>query len=186
MLSKKDMIDRMKYGWRGGLAGGTVCGQGSIRENTWRVAEWLPKIVQLYDIKSVCDAGAGDLTWIRNVDWDVDYTPYDLIPRAPSVKKLDITTQKMKASDAILCRMVLNHLGNGDDYTRVTMALDLFKQTSRYLIATHFIDGGPQREKQFMRLDLTQWLGEPIQLCFDGHEDNCRLGIWDLQHDIDQ
>ena len=180
MLSKKAMLERMNKGWRGGLSEGTVCGQGSTIHNTWRISEWLPKVIRQYDIQSICDAGAGDLHWSDSVDWPCAYYPYDLIPRAKVIKKCDITTQTMRDSDAILCRMVLNHLGDGDDYGRVESALALFRQTSKYLIATHFIDGGPQRTEQFMRLDLTQWLGEPLEMCQDGHEDNCRLALWEL------
>ena len=176
MLSDKEMRDRMKNGWRGGKADGTICGQGSTLENTRSISHWLPMVVQSYPIGSVCDAGAGDLHWIDLVRWDVDYKPFDLIPRSKKVKKLDITTEALPKCDAILCRMVLNHL----DDERVTMALDLFRQSADYLIATHFVGGGVQRTSQFMRLDLTRWLDEPLEMARDGHEPNCRLAIWEL------
>ena len=180
MLSDKAMHERMAKGWRGGKSDGTICGQGSTLENTWRIADWLPVVCKDYSISSICDAGAGDLHWADSVDWPCDYKAYDLIPRVDGIEEIDITTQKMQPSDAILCRMVLNHLGNGDDYSRVTMALDLFSQSSHFLFATHFIDGGVQRTEQFMRLDLTRWLGKPIEMCIDGNEGNCRLVLWEL------
>lgn len=180
MLTDKAMRERMEKGWRGGLGDGTICGQGSTIQNTARISLWLPQVIEKYGIKSVCDAGAGDLHWADCVEWPCDYKGYDLFPRAKGIKKLDITKKKMQESDAILCRMVLNHLGNGDDYTRVEMALELFKETSTYLFATHFIDGGPTRDVQFMRLDLTKYLGEPLEMCVDGHEENCRLAMWEL------
>ncbi|RAX29143.1 UNVERIFIED_CONTAM: hypothetical protein DQE83_28620, partial [Escherichia coli] len=81
--------------------------------------EWLPKMAEKYGIESVADAGAGDLHWTPLIDWKVKYLPFDLIPRSRKVKKCDITRTKLPVTDAILCRMVLNHLGDGDDYSRV-------------------------------------------------------------------
>lgn len=180
MLSDKAMKERMEKGWRGGKHEGTVCGQGSMLHNTAHIREWLPDICNFYQINKVCDAGAGDLHWIQHMVWDVEYLPFDLFPRSKKVKKADITKKVLPECDAILCRMVLNHLGDGDDYGRVDMALKNFKKSAKYLFATHFIDGGPLRDVQFQRLDLTQWLGEPIEMCKDGHEDNCRLALWEL------
>lgn len=180
MLSDKKMRRRMVNGWRGGLHEGTVCGQGSLHENTAKIRHWLPIVCKEYGIESIADAGAGDMHWIKSMVWGVDYYPYDLIPRSHDIEKCDITRAKMRETDAILCRMVLNHLCDGDDYTRVDMALDNFVQTAKYLFATHFVDGGPHRERQFQRLDLTKWLGQPLEMCRDGHEDNCRLALWKL------
>lgn len=176
MLSDKDMYARMEKGWRGGLSENTVCGQGSLLRNTTVIRDWLPRICANYSISTVCDAGAGDMHWIKRVAWDVDYKPFDLIPRSHDVARLDITTEPLPKCDAILCRMVLNHL----DDERVEMALDLFRESAVYLIATHFVGGGVQRTSQFMRMDLTKWLGEPFDMCRDGHEDNCRLALWNL------
>ena len=176
MLSHNNMYARMERGWNGGKLDGTVCGQGSTKANTRIISNWLPVICREWDIHSVCDAGAGDMHWIKHVDWDVDYKPFDLIPRSHSIKKLDITKKALPKCDAILCRMVLNHL----DSKRVDMALKLFRKSAPYLIATHFIGGGIQRTSQFMRLDLTEILGEPLAMSRDGHEDNCRLALWGI------
>jgi hypothetical protein len=176
MLSDKDMYDRMRNGWRMGKPDGTICGAGSTMGNTAFIRNWLPDVCSQYGIKSVCDAGAGDLHWIKHVDWNVEYAPFDLIPRKPEVQEIDITQAAMPKCDAILCRMVLNHL----DDERIEMALDLFRQSARYLIATQFVLGG---ETHFTRLDLTKWLGEPLAMSRDGHEPNCRLAIWELRDD---
>lgn len=167
----------MAKGWRGGLPDGTVCGQGSTLANTSAIRAWLPGVCERWEINSICDAGAGDLHWIQHVRWDVDYKPFDLIPRHSDVAALDITTENMPPCDAILCRMVLNHL----DDKRIEMALDRFRQSSALLLATHFEDGGVKRTRQFTRVDLTRWLGEPTESCPDGHEPNCRLGLWVLK-----
>lgn len=179
MLSDKEMHDRMVKGWRGGLGEGTRCGQGSLSVNTRVISSWLPKICAKYGIQSVCDAGAGDMCWVKDLTWDVDYKPFDLIPLDDSIQKLDITTEAMPECDAILCRLVLNHLVSMPDDARVTMAIEQFRLSAKYLIATHFA-GGADRKRGFSRLDLTKWLGEPLEMSRDGHEDHCYLAIWEL------
>lgn len=180
MLSDDGMRERMGKGWRGGLTEGTHCGQGSLMRNTVNIRTWLPQMTDKYGIKSVCDAGAGDLHWIRRMEWPVGYQGFDLFPRHPDVRALDITVQAMPPCDAILCRMVLNHLwGDHGDATRVEMALDLFRQSGKYLFATQFNgEDLPQRSPQFKRLDLRRWLGEPIESVHDGHEPECRMAMW--------
>lgn len=170
----------MAKGWRAGLSDGTICGNGSTRAHTKNIRAWLPKIVDRYGIKTVCDAGAGDLHWKQGMQWNVDYFPFDLIPRHESIGKLDITTQALPKCDMILCRMVLNHL----DETRIQMALHLFKGSAEYLCATQFNgEDLPQRSPQFTRLDLRKspyGLGEPLSKVQDGSEDVCSLALWKL------
>lgn len=59
----------------------TPNGPGSYRENTAAVSQWLPAIIELYDIHSMLDVPCGDLNWMRHVDlegleryygWDVE------------------------------------------------------------------------------------------------------------------
>ena len=176
MLSNVQMYDRMKKGWRRGRCDGTVCGQASMLINTQVITKWLPDICERFDIKSVCDAGAGDLHWIKNLMWDVEYKAFDLIPRSPDVELLDITTEALPECDAILCRMVLNHL----DKDRTMMSINLFRESATYLIATHFVEGSSKQVRAFTRLDLCKYLGEPLEMSTDGHEDNCKLALWEL------
>jgi hypothetical protein len=178
MLSDKDMYARMASGWRAGRPE-TVCGNGSTLASTATIREWLPWIIDEYDIRRLNDAGAGDLYWIRKVRWPqpIAYRAFDLIPRDESVTMIDITTAALPPSDAVLCRMVLNHL----DDDRITRAIYLFRQTTTYLLATQF-DGDklPKRSPQFTRLDLRRWLGDPIERCQDGREPECSLALWRL------
>jgi hypothetical protein len=109
MLSDEDMHERMRKGWRAGLPE-TVCGNGSLRRNSKNSRAALPTWCAKYDLQTICDAGAGDLHFVDDVAWTVNYRAFDLIPRAPMVTKLDITTEDLPECDAILCRMVLNHL----------------------------------------------------------------------------
>lgn len=179
MLSDAEMHERMVRGWRAGNPE-TICGNGSLRKNSMKSRAWLPQIVEKFGIKSVCDAGAGDLHYVKGVDWNVEYRAFDLIPRDPSIEQIDITRKKLPDCDAILCRMVLNHL----DEERILMALKKFKVSAVYLIATQF-DGDklPQRSPQFTRLDLRHApynLGEPLSRIQDGAESICSLAIWQL------
>lgn len=180
MLSDEAMHERMAKGWRGGLTDGTVCGNGSTMQNTRNAREWLPRICAALDIKTVCDAGAGDLHWIKRVDWQVDYRAFDLIPRLPEITQIDITRDVLPPCDLILCRMVLNHL----DEPRICMALENFRESGKYLAATHFAgDELPKRSPQFTRLDLRHApynLGEPLSMVQDGAEDICKLALWRL------
>jgi hypothetical protein len=112
---------------------------------------------------------------MAGMTWDVDYRPFDLVSRHLLVTQRDITRDLLPTCDAILCRMVLNHL----DEERVGMALTLFRRSTRYLFATQFNgEDLPQRSPQFTRLDLRQWLGEPLESVADGREEPCRLALW--------
>lgn len=176
MLSDEDMYERMRVGWRGGIYDGTICGIGSTMENTVNVREWLPRMCEKYGIKSLNDAGCGDCHWIDSVGWYGLRTLgfYDLIPRDRRVMQLDICKETMPTADAILCRHVANHL----DEIRVRMALDRFRECAPYLFATQFdqYDG----TKEFTRLDLRKWLGEPIEQTEDGGAQGCKLAMWKL------
>lgn len=177
MLSEEDMYERMANGWRAGKPE-TVCGNGSLRKNSILSREALPLWCQRYGIRSVCDAGAGDLFYINGVQWDVEYRAFDLIPRVQGVMKIDITSADLPPCDAILCRMVLNHL----DEPRIRIALERFKRSAVYLIATQFKgEDLPQRSPQFTRLDLRDYgLGEPLESVQDGTESVCSLALWEL------
>ena len=176
MLSDEAMRERMANGWRAGRPF-TVCGNGSLPEATANIRQWLPKVCARRGVKTVCDAGAGDLKWRTGMAWDVNYLPFDLFPRHPSVAAIDITQDVLPKCDAILCRMVLNHL----DDERVTLALGRFRLAGRYLFATQFNgEDLPQRSPQFMRLDLRKWLGDPLEWVHDGREDACALALWEL------
>ena len=88
------------------------CGRGSVYENTEVTRTLLADIAKKYNIKTVSDAGAGDLSWINSVDWDVDYAPYDIRKWDERVIQFDITKEVLPKTDLIMCRHVLNHLEN--------------------------------------------------------------------------
>lgn len=179
MLTDQEMYERMQNGWRAGRPF-TNCGNGSTLDSTRNIRQWLPMLSEQYGIRTVNDAGCGDMAWMAHMGWAVDYRPFDLIPRRADVTKIDITREQLPECDAILCRMVLNHL----DAERIQMALKQFRRSAMYLIATQFNgEDLPKRSPQFTRLDLRREpfdLGEPLAAVQDGSEPNCRLALWEL------
>jgi hypothetical protein len=130
-MSFEVMLEKMTRGW---MSSETPCGSGSEIRNTQNIRSLLPEICRDYGIRSVNDAGAGDMRWIRLVGWAVDYRPFDLVPRRPEVTRLDITSEVMPKADLILCRHVLNHLS----IRLAQKAIENFKASgSTYLLMTN-------------------------------------------------
>ncbi len=181
MLTETNYHENMRRGWSGGLSDGTPCGKGSMIANTVEVRARLPELIKEYGIRSVCDAGAGDLHWMKYVAWDVDYQPFDLVIRHPDVKPLDITREALPPCDLILCRMVLNHM----DPERVTRTLALFRASGRYLFATQHAgaDFRFDSPESYNKWNLTMApfsLGEPLETLPDGPKGHL-LSLWRLQ-----
>lgn len=154
MLSWTDeaVLSRMQRGWDGGLREGTPCGGGSLYRNLENVRVWLPEVMRRHWMRSVCDAGAGDLR-LKSAFEGFDYQAFDLVPRSPEVTALDITKERLPDCDVILCRAVLIHL----DPERIMKALELFREAAPRLLATsdrseNAFDPG----RQFNPLDLSK------------------------------
>lgn len=125
-------VQKFKKGWHSGLPE-TPCGFGSRLSNTKLQRQWIPEIVKKYGIKTVADIGAGDLNWISQMTWDVEYSAYDLIPRHSSVKHFDIVTEVAPKVDMLMCFWVLNHLPKRDS----ALAIGNLKASgSKYLMMT--------------------------------------------------
>ena len=174
------LLERMTEGWCGGLREGTPCGSGSLKSNTANARKALPYYLDKYKIKSVCDAGAGDLYWAQDVFLGRDYRPFDLIPQSPSVVQVDITKTALPKCDAIICRLVLIHL----DPPRIHAALKLFRQSARYLFASQYpVLNRFDADKDFNRTNLIEPpynLGIPLEVIRDGGDRDCSLCLWDL------
>lgn len=178
MLTDDEMFERMKKGWRGGVRHDTICGAGSIPHYTKNARAILPIWCEQYNLLTVNDAGAGDLRWKMGIQWRVEYRPFDLIVRHPSVTALDITTETMPRCDLIVCRAVLNHL----DGERVAMALDRFRASGRYLAATQYDkEALPADPKAFWRLDLRRYLGDYLEAVPDLNHGFSKLALWKLE-----
>ena len=123
-----------KRGWHGGLPE-TVCGHGSKISQTEVQREWLPRMVEKYDIHDIVDIGAGDLRWIKLIDWPhpIEYQAYDLVPRDKSVIKFDLIHEVPPKADLIICAWLLNHLP--EDHARVALN-NIMTSGAKYLIYT--------------------------------------------------
>jgi hypothetical protein len=154
-IKRPDIIyNQRKYqkGWSGGLPE-TVCGSGSKLGNTQIQRDWIPAMVSKWRIQDIGDIGAGDLNWMRRMEWPdgCTYTPYDLIPRHPEVTTLDIVSQVPPRHELLMCIWVLNHFPKENARQAVH---NLMASGCRYLLITwdsrlwDFLDLEPLEEIQ--------------------------------------
>lgn len=103
-------VEKYRKGWTGGLPE-TQCGYGSTIEATARQRQWIPEVIGRHNIRSIADIGAGDLNWMAQTDLgEVQYTPYDLVPRHPSVTEFNLVNQVPPTVDCLMVLWVLNHM----------------------------------------------------------------------------
>lgn len=180
---------------RGWHSGGdeTMCGEGSTVWATEGLRREWPSIVERFHIRTVNDAGCGDLNWQSLLDLTkTDYQGYDVV-RWPTWNRpdrthlacevADFTNTPLRACDLTLCRDAMIHLPNH----MIVDAIANFRASSTYLLATSF-DGltNDDRIEQpggFSRLDLTAapfCLGEPLAR-IDEPFPNKYLGLWRLR-----
>lgn len=114
----------------------TPCGKGSRLQETEIIRQWLPEIVERYDIASVNDIGAGDQNWIKKVEWpyEVDYKAFDVRPRNKKVRALDIVELSPPYADLTLCIYVLNHLSPKQMHRAL---YNLQQSSSPYLLCSY-------------------------------------------------
>jgi len=149
-------------------------------EATTLIRDLLPQLVRKYGIRTVADVGAGDMNWMSTIEWDADYTPYDLDPYDDRPIKFNCIEQVLpKAYDLVMCMYVMNHFKDEFglsqmDYIRI--ALDNFKLSgARYLLATYLLskeDGSHELQE----------LDEPLQKWYHRETPhwNCFYGLWQL------
>ena len=160
-------MEKVVKGWR---SNETPCGAGSELQNTTNVRSSLLEIVKKYSIKTVVDAGAGDLNWMKHMNWNVQYQGYDLYPRHESVIQFDLTKETLPKSDLILCRHVLNHLS--PDYAQ--KCIDNFsKSESKYLAVTNC-----DRQREMWQITGLQQIDTFLD--FDHRRNNWCLEIYKL------
>lgn len=140
-----------------GYKAGSGAGPGSLPEVLQDLIQWLPKIVHHYRIKTVNDAGAGKQMWIKEVQWDVDYKAYDEHQWNDDITILDITKEKMRKCDLVICKDVFRHLTDKE----IEAALALFD--TKYIVADT-VPGAPVGKKNNRSVDMTRFLGEPLDV----------------------
>lgn len=168
--ARKKMLEKFRtVKWQG-----HPCGRGSLFKNTAVIRALLQLIVEQYNIKSISDAGAGDLSWIEHVEWphQVVYVAYDLVPRHETVYEFDITSEILPATDLILCRYVLNHLPPDLEL----IALENFKSSgSKYLLTTYAVPDN----------DYISILGKQLERVFEKNKNgrDWYYALWKLTND---
>ncbi|MEO5349542.1 MAG: hypothetical protein H7836_07850 [Magnetococcus sp. YQC-3] len=173
----------------------TRSGPGSTRRATTALREALRGVFGELGIRTLVDAGCGDLAWNAELTESLElYLGFDLVPELVAHNRTlyerrknhffntaDICCDLLPRGDAILCRNILTHLPNA----AIKQALRHFKRSeSRYLLATTF----PKRENQeitvgeWRAMDLTAppfSLPPPIRLVADGSHGG-HIGVWRL------
>ncbi|WLQ38461.1 class I SAM-dependent methyltransferase (plasmid) [Streptomyces castrisilvae] len=193
-------LDVFSRGWPD-QAPDTVCGWGSSEPHTQLVRKGLRTIIESYDVKTLNDAGCGDLAWMSTMDLDdVDYIGYDVHERAtwPELRQrgyrlevVDIASTVLRRADLLVCRDVFIHLPND----MILPALERFRGSCRYLLTTSYASDPVPEQGAFSnyarvcepslrhaKLDLTLApfsLGEPLEIIPE-NSPNKYLGLWDL------
>ena len=128
--------------------GESLSGAGSNLAYTENLRKELPKLFDIFNIKTVLDAPCGDMNWMRLVlaeRKDIDYTGGDIVPPMIELNQrlygndrirfevLDITTDELPAADLMICRDCLFHLPE----VKIYEFLDNFlKSNIKYLLTT--------------------------------------------------
>lgn len=166
-MSFDRMLEKMEGGWR---STETPCGCGSELRYTHEIRKWLPHLVEDYEIELIADCGAGDLNWIKHVDWFRPYPhldSFDLVPRDESVTRFDVTADILETEyHLIICRHVLNHLS-----ARLALnSIENFIQSgSKYLLITNC-----DNQTDYW-LEHSIQLGKPIGIWNDATKWSCEL-----------
>ena len=175
----------------------TRSGPGSTRNVAKGMAARLRDLWAELGIRTLTDAGCGDLNWIADITQDLDlYVGVDivvpLIERARHMVQgranhllavADVTRDLLPRVDAILCRQVLTHFED----CLVKAAVDRFRASgATWLIATTYGKGEnrPIVNGGWRPLDLAApefGLGPPERVILDGGgAEECGLGLWRL------
>lgn len=98
--------------WKSGLPE-TPCGIGSRYGMTSIIRQYIPRVIEKYDVHSIADLGCGDQNWIYHcipLNDNFKYVGYDIKPRSQNVTRFDITRELLPKFELLLCIYVLNHL----------------------------------------------------------------------------
>ena len=182
----------------------SVSGPGAELRQTREVREAVTRLLALYNIRTVVDAGCGDFNWMRHVpgisqlDWYVGLDVVrDLAERNQrnygnerfSFRHADITRDVLPAADLVICRDCMVHLSTPDV---LALLAAIRRSGSGYLLATTYpqvTDNHDTADGQWRPLNLQAppfGLAEPIEFIDTEFTDNGRfhpgngLGLWRL------
>ncbi len=139
----------------------SISGTGSEFLQTELISKELPKVFEIYNIKTFLDAPCGDFQWMKRVidKYDINYIGADIVKaliennnEAYSNEKinfihLDICKDTMPKSDLMLCRDCLFHLSFQDIKSFFIKFID---SNIQYLLLTNH----KQSNKKFENLDI--------------------------------
>lgn len=182
----------------------TVSGRGSELRQTVEVRAAVTEVVDRYAIRSVTDAGCGDLNWQQHVAAlsHVNYLGIDVVaelidhnrqrygnPRR-HFQHRDVTLDPLPYADLVICRDCLVHLSN----IQILVALQhIAASRSRYLLATTYPAEQINRDTRdggWRPVNLTAppfCLPAPIEFFDTDYRDNGRnhpgngLGLWPVE-----
>lgn len=173
-------------------------GPGSSLAQTEILRSHLAYVLKALDIRTLVDAGCGDVNWMQHISGMFDvYMGFDVADACVAENRTKFSSRKnhffntadlcsdtLPKADAIFCRDVLGHLS----LPLALLALKKFKESgSRYLISTTFPRGKNDsiRTGSWQMIDLTAEpfnLPPPIILLDEqlpGFQKS--LGVWPMQ-----
>jgi len=123
-------------------------GKGSSLAQTREIRKKLPHLIKSFKINELLDIPCGDFYWMEETELPIDsYVGADIVPALIEANQskyarsnrnfvqLDLLTDQLPQTDAILCRECLVHL-SFTDIERATASIK--KSNSRLLLATNF------------------------------------------------
>lgn len=165
-----------------------TCGSGSTREYTAQLIPKLQDIIERYGVKTFLDAPCGLYRWIDGIKVDT-YIGADIVHEiiAENVRNvshipkinltfryLDITSDVLPTADLLHCRACLFHLSEENivkalkNWQKSDIPLALFTTNDEH--SKDCLDG------EHRPLDITKYLGEPLELFDDGPL--LKMGLW--------
>jgi hypothetical protein len=199
-LSLPDRFDRIVRTNLWG-ADSSRSGLGSQLTATADLREALPAFLLRHGITSLLDIPCGDFGWLRTIDLPIPYIGADIVESlvqdnqrrygGPNRRfvRLDLTSDPLPRTDAILCRDCLVHLS----FANVFRAIDNIRASgTRYLLTTTFlehernedIDDGDWRMLNLQRppVNFTPPIDVLVEGCREGngaYADKA-LGLWEI------
>jgi len=182
---------------------GYECGPGrSAEETSSLLKEWLPPLLEKYDIRTICDLGCGDLFWFSELGFDGEYRGYDEVIRDSAkeraaergwyLQQANIFEDHFEVCDLAIVKDVFIHY---DDKACLTL-LRKIKGKAQYLCAeshdshtwprqaTHVkVPDGKRYERSANATNLTKVLGpwiEAVEVASAKRFGSKHIAIWDM------
>lgn len=192
--------EAFRRAWSSNLWGGTESGSGpgSSLDQTARLREAVPALLERHGVRTLLDLPCGDGHWMSATQLpDIRYVGADLLPevvaraaaRSPEREflVLDLTVGELPAADLLLCRDCLVHLAFAD----IARAFATIRRSGiAWLLTTTFIDEAANRDVvtgdwRPLNLELPPFgLPRPVELMVEGctEQDGLfadkSLGLW--------